>query len=145
MKIILEEDVKGKGKRGQLINVADGYGTFLIRSKKASLATESVVNKWNRIHDNEKLQDSLQRTQALDNKKLLESNSLVFKVKAKNGKVFGTVTSSDVAKRINEEYSLDVGKKDVSISQTSFIGTYAAKVSLYKDVVAEVRVIVSEG
>lgn len=146
MKIILDEDVKGKGKRGQMIEVANGYGTFLIKSKKASLATEAVINKWKRIHDEESLQDSLIRKEATSFKNLLESKALTFKVKAENGKVFGSVTSSDIANRINEVYnsSIQVNKKDITIPKTSTIGIYEAKVILYKDIIANVSIDVSE-
>lgn len=146
MKIILDEDVKGKGKRGQMIEVANGYGTYLIKSKKASLATEAVINKWKRIHDEENLQDSLIRKDANSFKSLLESKVLTFKVKAENGKVFGSITSSDVANKINEVYnsSIQVDKKNITIPKTSTIGLYEAKVVLYKDIVASVNINVIE-
>lgn len=147
MKIILDEDVKGKGKKGQMIEVADGYGSFLIRSKKASLATEGVINKWKRIHEEETLQDNLIRKEATNLKNLIEKETFTFKVKAENGKVFGSITNSDVAKKLNEKYSnqtIKIEKKDVTVPKTSTLGVYQAKVVLYKDIVAVASINVSE-
>ena len=146
MKIILEEDVRGKGKRGQMISVADGYGSFLIKNGKASLATKGNINKWKRLHEEDLLQDSLKRKDALTYKDLIEKEVLEFKVKAKNNKIFGSITSLDVVKKLNEKFStsISVEKKNVDVPKISVLGMYEAKVTLYKDIVAIIPIKVVE-
>lgn len=140
MKIILNEDVRGKGHRGDLITVADGYGSYLIREGKAEQATQSVMNKWQRIKDENALQDNLRRKEANIFKNDLEKGSFTFKVNAKDGKVFGTITAGAFADAINNKYpNMSVTKKFVDVPKTPTLGSYQASVVLYKDIVAKVN------
>lgn len=141
MKVILEEDVRGKGHKGQVIDVANGYGTFLINSKKAIPANDSNMKKWKRNQDEIALQDNLRRKEANIFKNDLEKQSWVFKVKSNGGKIFGSVTDTDLANEIGRVYpSMGITKKDVKVPKISTVGLYEASVVIYKDIVARLSV-----
>ena len=140
MKIILNEDIRGKGKRGDVLTVADGYGSYLIREKKAVQATPSELNKWQRIKDEDMLQDKLKRQEANIFKNDLEKTHFTFKVKANDGKVFGNITAKALTESINDKYpGMSVTKNWVNVPKTPTLGVYQGSVTLYKDIVAKVH------
>lgn len=147
MKIILKEDVRKQGLAGEMLEVADGYASYLIREGKAEQVTASVLERWKRKNEEMKLQDNLKRKDAEVLKEILESNPLVFTVRAKNGKTFGNITSMDVANRLNELHSsitYAFCKKNIDIPKTPTLGIYNSTVTIYKNIVANVLVDVRE-
>lgn len=119
MKVILTEDLRGTGKKGEAVNVKDGYGrNYLIPRGFALPATESNLKRFENIV--KRLQDKKGRTlkTAGDIKEQLEEASLVIKKKAgADGKLFGSVTHKDVADAVKEALNLDIDKKSVKIDE----------------------------
>lgn len=148
MKVILLSDVKKQGKKGDIIEVADGYGrNFLLKQKLAVEATKKSME----ILDEQNLQHSLQEKQqeadAQDLKKQLATITLQFKVKSgKDGRVFGSVSMKQIAEQLLKEYDIKIDKRKVlDASPIASLGYSDVKVDLYKNkVIGVIRVHVSE-
>lgn len=143
MKVILLTDVKSVGKKGEVVQVADGYGqNFLIPRKLAAPATEGAVKKRRKEMEDQssKKQRELEAARALADK--LGSEPLVLKVKVGDGgKLFGSVTSSDVAKAVADVFGHSVDKKKVDLPKPiRELGEHTVKLRLYKGVQANLKV-----
>ena len=104
MKIILTEDVKKKGKKGEILNVKDGYGNFLIKQNQAVLLTDKSLSKLNK--DNEKKEQKKLEENNNCNivKKKLEKEKLEFKVKTgAQDKIFGTISPKQISNLLKEK------------------------------------------
>ena len=148
MKVILLSDVKKLGKKGDVVEVADGYGrNFLLHKKLAVEATKKSME----ILDEQNLQHSLEEKQkeanAEDLKKRLEKITLEFKVKSGNGgRVFGSVSTKQIADQLLKEYEIKIEKRKVlDTSAITSLGYSDVRVDLYKNkVIGVIRVHVSE-
>lgn len=148
MKVILLSDVKKLGKKGEIVEVADGYGrNFLLRQKLAVEATKKSME----ILDEQNLQHSLEEKQleadAKEIKKKLEKITLEFKVKSgKDGRVFGSVSMKQVAEQLLKQHDIKIDKrKIIDAANIGSLGYTDVKVDLYKNkVIGVVRVHVSE-
>jgi len=143
MKVILLSDVKKVGKKGELVEVADGYGrNFLIRNKLAVLATEKSVeilqdqNAQNKAHAKEVEKEAEQL------KKRLETITLVFDMTTgKEGKVFGSVSTKQIAEELEKKHQIKVDKrKFVENEPLSNLGLNAVHIELHKNVIGVVQV-----
>jgi large subunit ribosomal protein L9 len=139
MKVIMLEDVKNVGKKGQEVEVADGYArNFLIRNKKAVAATDHSKAILNQQKENKALQDALalQNAQALKEK--LDTITLKFQLKAgDHGRVFGSISTKQMAEALKSIHKIDVDKrKFVDNDGIASIGFSKVKVELYKNVIA---------
>lgn len=147
MKVILLQDVKGSGKKGDLINAADGYArNFLIPKGLAMEATTGAIN-------NKKVQDAakahhaqVELEEAQKAQKELEGKMVTVKAKAgKEGRLFGAVTAKEVATALSEQYKITVDKRKVSLSMDiKAFGTYDFDLKLHTGVVAKMKVMVQE-
>ena len=146
MKVILLEDVKGKGKKNQIIDVPNGFGNFLIANKKAMAATEE---------NQEKVAEEIkvQKNQEQERKRLLtklksDIDNKIIEVTIKlgaNGKKFGNVSKTVICDEFEKKYGLHLNKKDVELSSDiNSVGIYTVKVKLDTDIVAEFEVKVLE-
>ena len=147
MKVILLEDVKALGKKGEIVNVNDGYARNFILPKKLGLeATSKNLNdlKLQNANEERKAKEILEAAQAFA--KDLESKSVVIKMKAgEGGKVFGSVSSKEIATAFKEQCDVDIDK--VSIQLTDAIkafGTYEVPVRLHQQVTGKLKVKVEE-
>lgn len=144
MKVILQKDVKGTGKKGDIVNVADGYGkNFLIKNGYAVLANNSNLNDTNNkkiAHDYHKEQEFLA---AKEKAKTIEGKTITVKVKCgDNGKVFGAVTAKEIAEAFNN-LKIEVDKRKIEIKESiKFAGDYPLRVKLYEGVYANFKVTV---
>ena len=143
MKVILLADVKSVGKRGEVVEVSDGYGqNFLIPRKLASSATDGAVKRRSKelADQSSKKARELEAAKALAEK--LGSKPLVIKVKVGDGgKLFGSVTSADVVKALKDEFGQSVDKKKVDLPKPiRELGEHQVKARLYKGVQAVLRV-----
>ncbi len=147
MKVILLEDVKGSGKKGDLVNVADGYArNFLLAKGLAMEATVTAINNKN-IQDAAKAHHAkVELDNAKNEKEKLEGKTVHVTAKAGNGgRLFGAVTAKEVAIALKQEYALDIDKKKVSLSsEIKAFGTFDFTVKLHNGVVASMKVQVSE-
>lgn len=141
MKIILLKDVKKQGKKGDILNVKDGYGTFLINNSSAVLATDNSLNRLDREN---KQRDDLEQQNINECEKLkskLEKLNITFKVKTGAGdKVFGTISAKQIVEELNKlGYNIDKTKIKID-NQISSLGTHIVKINLHKKVIADLKV-----
>ena len=143
MKVILLSDVKKVGKKGEIVDVADGYArNFLIARKLAVQATDTSK----KILDNQKKQAAEEEAQAVAEAKVLQEQIeklvLVFKMKVgKEGKPFGTVSTKQITEELQKRYQIKVDKrKFVDNENLGTLGYHDVKVELHKGVIANVRV-----
>ena len=147
MKMILLQDVKSVGKKGDLINASEGYAkNFLLPRKLAVEATKSNLNDYELKQKAEakRKQEELEKAQATA--KELEDKVVTIKVKTGgNGKLFGSVTNKEVAEEIVKQTKLDIDKKKVSIGDPiKMLGERTAVIMLHPKVTAEVKVKIVE-
>ena len=142
MKIILLEDVERLGKRGAVLNVADGYGrNFLIPRNLAVAATEGNLKRVEMEGKKHRVQEAKEEKDASQLKAELDQVSLKFPMKAGEGDVlFGSVTSAGIAELLEQKgYTID--KRKIELQEPiKRLGDYAVPVKLHKSVVAEVKV-----
>lgn len=146
MKVILIKDVKGKGKKGDVINVATGYGNFLLSSKSAIEATTENINVLET--ENQKKADEEKRTLETmkDLKEKIENLPVKVYVKiGENGKLFGKVNTKQIATEFKKQNGYDIDKRKIVLNQNiTSLGTYAVDVKLHKEVNAKIQVLVME-
>lgn len=147
MKLILLEDVKSVGKKGDLVNASEGYAkNFLLPRKLAVEATKSNLNDYElkQKADAKRRQEELEKAQEIA--EALKDKVVTIKVKTGgNGKLFGSVTNKEVADAIVEQTKLDIDKKKVSIGDPiKMVGERTAVVKLHPKVSAEVTIKVEE-
>ena len=147
MKVILKADVKGKGKAGELINVAEGYGrNFLLPRGLAIIADAKALNE----HKNHQDSVAFQKKQAEDNAKAsaekLNGKSVKISAKAGSaGRLFGSVTTNEIAEAIKEQMGIDIDKRKIVLDKDiKSYGTYTVTVKLYTGISAELSVTVAE-
>lgn len=146
MKVVLLKDLKGKGKKGDIINISDGYAlNFLIPQGIAKAGTSSNLNEANQAKEAKAYHDEQTRLQAVAMKSELEKLSLKISVKCgATGKVFGSVTNKEIADEL-AKHKIDVDKKKIETGAIKTVGLFDIKVRLHPTVVANLKVeIVSE-
>lgn len=144
MKLILLADVKTLGKKGDLVDVSDGYGqNFLIPRKLASPATDGAVKKRSKEQADQDSKKSREVEQAKALAASLETKPLILKMKVgSNGKLFGSVTAADISKAVKEQFGTSLDKKvlDVPGSSLRALGEFVVKAKVYKGVEAKLKV-----
>ena len=147
MKVILLQAVKGSGKKGDLINAADGYArNYLIPKGLAMEATAGAINNKN-IQDAAKAQHAqVELEQAQAARAELDGKTVTVSARAgKEGRLFGAVTAKEVAQALNEQYKVSVVKRKVSLSaEIKAFGTYEFDLKLHTGVVARMKAMVQE-
>lgn len=146
MKVILKQDVKSLGKKGELVNASDGYArNFLLPKGLAIEANASAMNDFNNKESAKKFHkaEEIKAAQQLADK--LEGKTFCLKAKAgANGKLFGSVTSKDVAAEIKKTLSVDIDKRKINMEDVKAFGTVQAEIKVYQGISAKVFVQVSE-
>lgn len=146
MKVILKQDVKSLGKKGDLVNASDGYArNYLFPRGLAVEANVSAMNDFNnkesakKFHKAEEIKAAQELADKLDGK--------TFKLTAKagtNGKLFGSVTSKDVSKKIKDDMGTDIDKRKIVMQDIKAFGTVQAEIKVYQGISAKIFVQVSE-
>lgn len=146
MKVILLSDVKGAGKKGEVINASDGYArNFLFPRKLAQEATEANMNVLNQKKEAER-RKKLAETEAAQ-RLADELKGKEVKIRAKsgeNGRLFGSITSKDIAEALNAQYKIDVDKKKIVVETIRSVGVYEAEVKLYPEISTKIKVVIAE-
>lgn len=146
MKVILLKDVKGTGKRGDVVNVSDGHGrNFLIPRGLAKEATEGGVNQVHHQKEAEEKRNAEALAEAKELAAKIESLKVTFQAKSGEGsKLFGSITNKDVAKMFNQQHGIKVDKKKVKMDQIKMLGTFKAEIKVHPRVVAKLEIYVTE-
>lgn len=144
MKVILTQDVKGKGKAGDIVNVNDGYArNFLFPKKMAKEATKENLNSASQKIAAAQHQKSVEKQTAVETAERLKT--LTVHVKAKTGgkdRLFGAVTSKEVAQALKDEHGIDIDKRKFVMDNIKELGEYTIGVKVYADVATDLKVIV---
>lgn len=147
MQVILIEDVKSLGKKGQLVEVSDGYATnFLLPKKKACLATKSNINELKQKEKSEerKKEEELKSAQQLS-EKLKQTNIKIAAKMGDNGKLFGSVTNKEIAAELEKQYGIKIDKKKIVVDDViKNLGTHNVVIKLHPKVTAQVSVQIVE-
>ena len=147
MKVILLDDVKNVGKKGEVVEVAPGYGrNFLIRKKLAVMASEGGLDVLAEQKAERAEEEAQKKEQAIKDKEKIESLTLPFFVNVgKEGKIFGSVSSKQVANELNGKHKIKVDRrKFLDNGPFSHLGINNVRVELYKDVIATIKVDIKE-
>lgn len=146
MKVVLLQDVKGLGKKGELVNTSDGYArNFLFPRKLAGQADSQALAELKNKESAEKHKLETEIAAAKETAAKLEGRTIKLSAKAgANGKLFGSVTSKDVAKAISDELKIDVDKKKVEVEDIKSFGVYPVEVKVYNGISASLYVSVGE-
>ncbi len=143
MKVILTQDIKSVGKKGQIIDASDGYArNFLLPKKMAVIADATNLNELKTKQDANKYKHDMTMANAKELAEKMKSFELVFKIKAgENGKIFGSVTAKDIAAELAKKYFVEVDKKKVCLDDAiKNIGIYNIEIKLFEGVNGVIKV-----
>lgn len=142
MKVILLTDIKGVGKKDQIINANDGYArNYLFPKKLAVEATSGNLGNLKSKQESNQYRKDKQKEEAIALATKLKEMTLQIKVKAgENGKIFGGVTAKEIAENLKKEYKIDIDKKKVLLSETiKTIGVHNIEIKLYEGIIAKLK------
>lgn len=145
MKVIMLEDVKKVGKKNEVVEVSDGYAqNFLIKNKLAVVASKAAMGVLNDQKDIEKKHQQKLRKEALQLQEILKKEEFVFEVKAKDGRVSGSISTKQLEEALAKKgYNIDK-RKIIDQRHLNTLGYNLVKVELYKDVIGEIKVLLKE-
>lgn len=147
MKVVLLQDVRGQGKKGDVINVSDGYArNFLFPKKLAAIADAQVMNELKgkeeaRLH---KIEVDKQNARATAEK--LQSISIKIPASAgADGKIYGSVTAKDIAEALMAQHQIEIDKRKLQLNDAiKTFGTHIVEIKLYPEITGKVNVVVVE-
>ncbi|MBQ2663081.1 MAG: 50S ribosomal protein L9 [Clostridia bacterium] len=147
MQVILTQDVKGQGKKGQMVNVSDGYArNYLLPKGLAQPATKSNINVMKGKAESAEYKKQKEKEEAEDIAKKMEDITVLIKAKAgDNGKLFGSVTSKDVAEELKMQHHIKLDKKKfVMPDGIKALGLVTVDVKLYSGITGKLKVMVEK-
>lgn len=146
MKVVLLADVKGLGKKGELCNASDGYARNFLFPKNlaieanAAAMSELKSREESKAHHKQEEIDAAKATAAK-----LDGKQVTLHAKAgASGKLFGAVTSKEIASQIKSDFGLDIDRKKMNVADIKAFGTYIAEIKLYTGIIAKLTVNVTE-
>ena len=143
MKVILLDNIKGVGKKDEIINASDGYArNFLFPKKLAVEANNENLSKLKAKKQSEQYKKDVDKANAQKLAKQLDDITLTIKVKAgENGKIFGGVTSKEISEELKIQYKLDIDKKKIVLNENiKNIGSFDITIKLYEGVTGVLKV-----
>ena len=149
MKVILLQDIKALGKKGELAEVSEGYGRNYLLPKKlakeANAQATQAMNEYRHAESSNNFKIASAKAEAGKSKQALEGKILRMKANGNNGRLFGSVTSKQIAEEIRKQYGINVDKRKVVLDRDiKEFGTYKAEVKLYTGISAMIDVQVGE-
>lgn len=147
MKVILTQDVRGQGKKGELVEVSDGYArNFLFARKLAVEADKATLNELKNREEAEKFRKETEKAQAQETAAKLES--LIVKVTvagSPDGRLYSSVTSMEIAQQLSEQFGIDIDKRKIVLdAPIKSYGKYVLDVKLFAGIIGKLNVLVSE-
>ena len=142
MKVILTQDVKGQGKKDQVVDVSDGYArNFLFPKKLAIPADAKSMNEIKNKESSKQHKIETERAEAKATAAKLEGITLVFEYAAgADSKLYGSVTNKDLAEKLAAEYKISIDKRKIVLAEpVKTFGTFTADAKLYSDVTAKIK------
>ena len=147
MKVILTKDVKGQGKQGDVVNVSDGYARNYLFPR--GLAIEADEKSLRALKEQKQKEAKRKQNELAEAQKLADTISqLTVVIKAKtgeNGKLFGSITSKDIAEKLKSDYKIEIDKKKIELEEAiKSIGNFEVEVKLYPGVISKLTVKVEQ-
>lgn len=146
MKVVLKQDVKGLGKKGELVNTSDGYArNFLFPRGLASEANAQAMAELKNKEQAEKFRIDSETAAAKAAAELLSGKTVKITANAgQNGRLFGSITPKEIAEEIKKAFDVDVDKRKIVVDEIKAYGTYEVEVKLPHAVFAKLYVMVTE-
>ncbi len=147
MKVILTQDVKAQGKKGQMIEVSDGYGrNYLIARGLAIPADNKAINELKNREASQKHKIEVEKQEARDIAAKLEGILVKFAVAAgADGRLYGSVTSKDIAEELEKKHGISIDKRKILLEDPlKAFGSYSVEVKLYSEIIGKINVVITE-
>lgn len=147
MKVVLLEDIKGSGKKGDLINVSDGYArNFLFPRKLAKEANAQAMNELKNAAEAKEHKLQMEIAAAKDAAAKIDGKSVKFTAKAgQGGRLFGSITAKEIAEEISRQFHVEIDKRKIELdTDIKAFGTYNCEIKLYSGITAKVFAVVGE-
>jgi large subunit ribosomal protein L9 len=147
MKVILLQDVKGSGKKGELVEVSEGYGrNFLLPRKLAREANAQAMNELRNHEESIRYKEETERKNAQTAADKINGKSVKLFAKAgKGGRLFGSVTAKEIAEELKKTYGVNVDKRKIVLdADIKAFGTYNCEVKLYTGISAKISAVIAE-
>ena len=146
MKVILTADVKGQGKKGEMINVSDGYArNFLFKQKLAVEANNAALNELKNREAAKAHHIEEEKKAAQVDAAKVDGKTITIRAKAgASGKLFGSVTSREIAEELQKAFAIQVDKRKISVADIKAFGIYTAEIKFYNGISASLTIEVCE-
>lgn len=146
MKLILTADVKGQGKKGEMVNVSDGYArNFLLPRGLAVQADAQAMTELRNREESKAHRLAEEKAAAESTAKTLDGGRLLLKVKAgASGKIFGTVTAKEVGEAIRAAYGVEIDRRKIVMKDVKSLGEYPVSIKLYTGIAAAMTLAVEQ-
>ncbi|MBE6615394.1 MAG: 50S ribosomal protein L9 [Ruminococcaceae bacterium] len=148
MKVVLLQDVKGQGKKDQIVDVSDGYArNFLLPKKLAAIADAAVMNDIKNKEAAKAHKIEVEKKEARDLAEKLQSLTVKLKIQGgADGRVYGSVTTKDIAEAMKEQHKIDIDKRKIVLdAPIKNYGAYTLDVKLYPEIGGKINLVVIEG
>ncbi|HBB9211752.1 TPA: 50S ribosomal protein L9 [Escherichia coli] len=146
MKVILLQDVKSVGKKGEVVNASDGYArNFLFPKKLAQEANDvnmHILNKKNEADRKKKLAE-IEEAQKVANE-LKDKEVIIYAKSGDNGRLFGAITTKDISQEMEKQLNITIDKKKIVVNTIKTMGLYDVEVKLYPEISTKIKVIIKE-
>lgn len=147
MKVVLLADVKGQGKKGQVVNVSDGYArNFLFPKNLATPADNKIMNELKGKEEARLRQIELEKQAARDTAEKLKTVSVKIKAQSgADGRIYGSVTSKEIAEQLKAQHGIEIDRRKINLTDPiKAFGTYLPEVKLYPEIAGKITVVVTD-
>ena len=147
MKVVLLADVKGQGKKGQVVNVSDGYArNFLFPKNLATPADNKILNELKGKEDARLHKIEMEKQAARDTAEKLKGLAVKITAQAgSDGRMYGTVTSKEIAEQLKKQHGIEIDRRKINLQDPiKAFGTYLPEVKLYPEISGKITVVVTD-